>query len=108
MSNRKSRRYREKKPMSTVSVTYGIVGCVSFLFFCFTILFSVASSSDVPNVMSGISVILMIVSMVVFVLAWRQHNNENFNKASRVFGVVGAVIGAIPWILLYITGILVG
>ena len=42
------------------------------------------------------------------ITSWQVSKNENFDKVSRILGVVVPAVAAALWVLLYIIGILMG
>ena len=108
MNRRNNRRYREKKPLSTESVIVAVVGGVSILLYLFMLLFVAGSEGTVANVFGGVSVLVMIASIVALVRGIRISKNDNFDKVSRVLGVIVPALGTASWVILYIIGILMG
>ncbi|MDD6194831.1 MAG: hypothetical protein PUB19_08030 [Lachnospiraceae bacterium] len=108
MNRRNNRRYREKKPLSTESIVASVVGGVSILFYLFTLLFVAGTEGTVANVFGGVSVLAMIVTIVALVQGAKVRKNDNFDKVSRVLGVVVPALGAALWVILYMIGILMG
>ena len=51
---------------------------------------------------------IMIVTIVALIRGVQVSKNENFDKVSRILGVVVPAVAAALWVLLYIIGILMG
>lgn len=108
MSRRNNRRYRDKKPFSTESVVQIVIGGVSILAFLAILLLAARTEGTIANFFGGASVLIMIVTIVALIRGVQVSKNENFDKVSRILGVVVPAVAAALWVLLYIIGILMG
>lgn len=106
--NRRNRRFTEKKPKSTDSLIYAGIGLASIVAYLVVILIAAGLEGMLANFLGGISMLCMLLSIYIFVRGIQISKNENFNKSSRVAGVVVPGIAAALWILLYIIGIFMG
>lgn len=107
MMNRRNRRYREKKPVSTTSLVYAGVSAFSFLLCICAIVISVGTDGASPRFVGGIAVLCMIATTYILICGIKLFKNENFSKVSRLVGVLVPAIATLFWILLYIVGIFV-
>ncbi len=108
MSNRRKNRYREKKPLSTSSLVDAGVGAASTVAYFILLGLAAGIEGDLKNIYGGISVLAMFAAIVVLIRAIRISKNDNFEKWSRVVGVVIPAFATGLWMMLYIVGIFMG
>ena len=103
--NRRNKRYSgQKKPLSTPSIGAAIGGVASLLVMVLALLVASRTDGASANIVGGICVLAMIFSVVVCVVGTRMLRNDNFEKISRMVGVIATAC----WIILYCIGILIG
>lgn len=103
------RRYRgNRKPRSRGSLWAAACGAGSIVMFAFALFASARTQGASANVIGGLCVLAMLVAIVALVYGVRFFKNENFDKLSRVLGVVVPFLATFGWIMLYCIGIFIG
>lgn len=107
MSQRK-RRYMEKKPLSTGSVVEAVVALISIVLLVVLLFVMAWSEGKGQNLYGGLAVLGMLAALISLIRGYKHCKNENFEKISRLLGVIVPLIATILWMLVYIIGIFKG
>ncbi|MBC5685694.1 hypothetical protein H8R94_03525 [Roseburia sp. NSJ-9] len=107
--NRRSRRYSgKKKPLSTPSIGAALGAAASLLILVLALFIAANTDGSSANIIGGISVLAMILAIATCVAGAHMARNDNFEKISRILGVVVPAIATACWVILYCIGILIG
>lgn len=107
--NRRSRRYSgQKKPLSTPSIGAALGAVASLLILVLALFIAANTDGSSANIIGGISVLAMILAIATCVAGAHMARNDNFEKISRILGVVVPAIATACWVILYCIGILIG
>ena len=106
--NRRRNRYHEKKkPYATESIVALVAGGIALVLFFVFMLVAAATAGNVGKIVSAISVISLILAVVALFNGLSMRTNENFDKITRLAGIIVSAIAVTLWMLLYIVGIVV-
>ena len=87
--NRRSRRYSgQKKPLSTPSIGAALGAAASLLILVLALFIAANTDGSSANIIGGISVLAMILAIATCVTGAHMARNDNFEKISRILGVV--------------------
>lgn len=103
---KKNNRRRKKDPITPLSIIIMSLSGVSIILF-FIFIFS-GTKGLALRIISGLSVIFMILCIAAFILGVRQFIKTGFATLSKVLAVVLPAVAAALWLVTYLFGILIG
>lgn len=106
--SRRKRRYTEKKPLSTGSIVEAVVALISIVMLVVLLFLIALSDGKGENLYGGLAVLGMLAALISLIRGYKLRKNENFEKISRLLGVIVPLIATVLWVLIYIIGIFKG
>lgn len=103
---KRNKRKRNREPVTPITLAIISLSLASIIIF-FIFIFSGAKGM-VLRIISGLSVIFMVLCIAAFILGVRQFIKTGFATLSKALAVVLPAIAAALWLVTYLFGILIG